>query len=163
MDPWCAKTAPRPLGRCMASLVLVQSAVSLIRSPASSLVPPPTCPGLRTSFAKTSMTSLVCTLALLDGRILVLLESAEDFGVEFKKHSLFLKVLVAVDWRICLARRACWHQWIIHIVTVTKLPANGISVCPQEKMSTFTLAASPWRIPHCASMTKSLSVITSAL
>lgn len=81
----------------MASLVLVQSAVSLIRSPASSLVPLPTCPGLRTSFAKTSMTSSVCTLASLVGRILILLESVEDFRVDFKKHSLFLKVLDVAD------------------------------------------------------------------
>lgn len=97
MDLWYAKTAPRLLGKCMASLVLVQLAVSLIRSPASSLDPLPTCPGLRTLFAKTSMISLVCTLASLNGRILILLESAEDFRVEFKKRSLFLKILVVVD------------------------------------------------------------------
>lgn len=82
--------APQPPGSCTASLVLVQSAVTLIRSPASSLVPLPTCLGLKTSFAKTWLWiyQYVC-LALLDWRIFLILDSIQDF-----KKSLAFKTFL---------------------------------------------------------------------
>ncbi len=154
MDPWYAKMAPRPPGRCTASLVLVQSAVSLIRSPASSLVPLLTCLGLKTYSQRHLRTHQYVRLALLDWRIFLILESLKI--LEWSLNTFLfspgsgcggLKDLVGTEGMLA----SMDHPR----VTVTELPASGISVCPQGKTSTFTLATSPWRRPHCALMTKS--------